>query len=39
MKATGMNTAMSDNVVANTAKPISLVANTAAGNGLIFFPR
>jgi hypothetical protein len=35
MKATGMNTAIRDSVVASTAKPISLVARTAAGNGFL----
>jgi hypothetical protein len=37
MNATGKNTAISDSVVASTARPISLVACTAAGNGFIFF--
>ena len=34
MNATGTNTAISDSVVASTARPMSLVAATAAGNGL-----
>lgn len=33
MKATGKKTASNDSVVASTAKPISLVARMAAGNG------
>ena len=34
MNATGTNTAIRDMVVASTAMPMSLVAATAAGNGL-----
>ncbi len=37
MNATGRNTAISDSVVASTARPISFVAWIAAGNGFIFF--
>jgi hypothetical protein len=37
MNATGRKTAISDNVVARTASPISFVAWIAAGNGFIFF--
>ena len=37
MNATGRNTAMSDSVVARTARPISFVARMAAGNGLTPF--
>ena len=37
MNATGRNTAISDSVVASTARPISRVAAIAAGNGFIFF--
>jgi hypothetical protein len=37
MKATGRKTAMSESVVASTARPISLVAFTAATMGLSFF--
>ena len=37
MNATGRNTAISDSVVASTARPISLVAWIAAGNGFIRF--
>ena len=37
MNATGRNTASSESVVASTASPMSLVANTAATNGFCFF--
>jgi len=37
MNATGRNTAISDSVVASTARPISLVAWIAAGNGFMRF--
>ena len=37
MNATGKKTAMSDNVVARTARPISLVASTAASIGFSLF--
>ena len=37
MNATGKKTAMSDKVVATTARPISFVASTAARIGFSFF--
>ena len=37
MKATGRNTAISDSVVARTARPMSRVARTAAAKGFCFF--
>ncbi len=37
MKATGRNTAMSDSVVARTARPMSRVARAAATKGFFFF--
>ena len=37
MKATGRKTAISDRLVASTARPTSLVPSTAASRGLIFF--
>ncbi len=37
MNATGRNTAISDSVVASTARPISFVAWIAAGNGFMRF--
>ena len=35
MKATGRNTAISDSVVASTARPISCVASDRGGEGLL----
>ena len=37
MNETGMNTAISESVVARTARPISRVASTAAGKGFTPF--